>query len=159
MASLEDRLRVCTAEGRSRCKMNLAKLYASSRVTAHVDITENASAANGPTICPGPLSTASGIAGTAGKGMLSLMRRTQQMRGNFDYAEALRLMRKFGTDAKEPVGQMFVRMARRVEALEMVIAEELNPNDCLDETNAELVEDIHKRSDGIIDQKDAADAR
>jgi hypothetical protein len=69
--------------------------------------------------------------------------------GNVDYAESLRLMRKFGTDAKEPVGQMFVRMAQRVEALEMVIAEELNPNDCVDEANAMLVEDIHKRADGL----------
>jgi hypothetical protein len=41
------------------------------------------------------------------------------------------------------------RAAARIEALEALIAEELNPNNCVDAANADLAEEIHKRMDAI----------
>lgn len=38
-----------------------------------------------------------------------------------------------------------VKLRRRVSALELVIAEDLQPEDCSDELNQMLVEDIHNR--------------
>ena len=40
-------------------------------------------------------------------------------------------------------------MEARIEALEALIAEELNPNDCVNPVNADLAEEIHKRLDGV----------
>lgn len=53
-------------------------------------------------------------------------------------------------DALAKKNEEISKLKRRVTVLEMVIAEELNPNDCIDDANAMIAEEIHKRSDTIV---------
>jgi hypothetical protein len=66
-----------------------------------------------------------------------------------DYDRVLRLYRKHSRDQKQPLYRAYIDACERIEALEALIAEELNPNNCVDAANADLAEEIHKRMDEI----------
>lgn len=67
----------------------------------------------------------------------------------FDAEQAAAMVRYLVDGLPAAVSDETLTLKRRVTVLERVIAEDLNPNDCVDDANAMIVEEIHKRSDGL----------